>query len=1262
VLGVVCFWSHLACEDNGRSKPTDWSAVNGGNMQHPVDGGTYAGVGDACDDEGAQVECGKVTEQHDDYLTCSMGFRTCTGGAWSECVGTRTTQKPLASAPGIRPLALGSAGTCPSGFDPCDPYCNQIIDAPGGFTAPPNLSNTPSGVTPLPTGIGNCTSLALTPSVSTLTVTSLSPLTVTPSGPVTFTLTAAPLGCADIPFVTTWAVDMLDRASMSTSIANSAGGKLVLAVPVAGNLKVTAFAHGLNVSRNIAVKVNVLAAPTTGAQASALSTPANAFTSAANIALFGTSAAPLPGAGTSTAFWLYPYASTYFPLGLPAPVIQYRYTAGSGKAVKVSLRYPKATTPSTATFNYSIIVKESNVMSQSAGVTANTIDPQVVIPQSAWQYFEQTARGDDADLIVQRLQGSLEPEQARTIHFVDGQLKGTVFYNSYTSPQGGNTGAVLSIAPGASTPTLAVQPSGKCTVCHSLNLDGSTLIANGGRSTNSVQFNQSRRYNLKSVPTAASPAVMSDYNVTGGDTENASGDRYTFGAPWLDGSVYLTHGGLDTAGGDDNWRAPNDYSKFYRPATSVAISVTNWGSISGVTPRFSPDGQKLAFGFWGPTGSSLRCSSNAISPCVTSGSNKILSPVAPGTGVTGGTRLVVTDFIAPTNPASTTGWSVSNARDVTPGVTQKVAWPSFTPDGNSVVYQRQIRSSRAILSWSPSDINTVAGALAEIWMSKVPADGSTTVVPTRLSALNGLTSGSSSYLPQYARSTFPVDTYTMSQTVSSGSAGPAIGLTGISTAGPLDVRIDITTGATTLASTKFRYSLDGGATWVPSSGTNLTPTANYVLPSTGLTATFASTGVSYNVNSTYKALVGYVEINGTPTNGPLNVRIAISTIGALGASKFKYSTDGSVPASAAIFTGTNVPLGATGLTATFLSANYDSVSYNYYANVDDYPYHQNNASYTINQADYCGSSGTASAVNDYQLNYLPAVAPAEAAGYHWVVFTSRRMYGNVAADDPWDAEPNQSCNSGNPQTKKLWIAAVDKNWTPGTDPSHPAFYFPGQELEAGNSNGYWVNAQCTILGGTCSTDDDCCGGTGSSPTSQCSVVSTATVPPTKQCQSYDACSAVAESCATSSDCCTGLVCPNGGGDCVSLPSPVYEVQSLDREYVASCPRGTDVAWRFFEWQANIPTGTSIDFSVQTKQLATDTYAPAVSVAMASANSTTPAGTWVHGAQMADQVLAGAGITSDAYLRVTMTFNPNATGTTAPTLLNWRQIFDCLPAE
>jgi hypothetical protein len=200
------------------------------------------------------------------------------------------------------------------------------------------------------------------------------------------------------------------------------------------------------------------------------------------------------------------------------------------------------------------------------------------------------------------------------------------------------------------------------------------------------------------------------------------------------------------------------------------------------------------------------------------------------------------------------------------------------------------------------------------------------------------------------------------------------------------------------------------------------------------------------------------------------------------------------------------------------------------------------------------------------------------------------------------------------------------------------------------------------LNATCTTDEDCCGGTGTAQTAKCSVVSTATVPPTRTCQSYSSCAAVGEDCSTGANCCTGLVCPTGGGECVSLPSPVYEVQNLEREYTASCPYGTTAAWRFFEWQATIPTGSSIDFAVQTKQLATDTYGPVIALAMARATASTPAGRWERGPNTAGQVMSAASVTPGNYLRVTMTFNPNATGSVAPTLLNWRQVFDCLPNQ
>lgn len=113
---------------------------------------------------------------------------------------------------------------------------------------------------------------------------------------------------------------------------------------------------------------------------------------------------------------------------------------------------------------------------------------------------------------------------------------------------------------------------------------------------------------------------------------------------------------------------------------------------------------------------------------------------------------------------------------------------------------------------------------------------------------------------------------------------------------------------------------------------------------------------------------------------------------------------------------------------------------------------------------------------DHELNYEPTVNPVPSGGYAWVVFTSRRLYGNVATINPYASDPRYRDISATPTPKKLWVAAIDLNAAPGTDPSHPAFYLPAQELLAGNSRGYWVVDPCRPNGETCDTGDECCGG------------------------------------------------------------------------------------------------------------------------------------------------------------------------------------------
>src|SRR5439155_11163906 len=120
---------------------------------------------------------------------------------------------------------------------------------------------------------------------------------------------------------------------------------------------------------------------------------------------------------------------------------------------------------------------------------------------------------------------------------------------------------------------------------------------------------------------------------------------------------------------------------------------------------------------------------------------------------------------------------------------------------------------------------------------------------------------------------------------------------------------------------------------------------------------------------------------------------------------------------------------------------------------------------------YTGSNG-----DDATLNYEPTVNPVPSGGYAWVVFTSRRLYGNIATINPFWSDPRFEDISKTPTTKKLWVAAVDLNATGGTDPSHSAFYLPAQELLAGNSRGYWVVDPCKVDTSKCETGDECCGG------------------------------------------------------------------------------------------------------------------------------------------------------------------------------------------
>jgi hypothetical protein len=94
-------------------------------------------------------------------------------------------------------------------------------------------------------------------------------------------------------------------------------------------------------------------------------------------------------------------------------------------------------------------------------------------------------------------------------------------------------------------------------------------------------------------------------------------------------------------------------------------------------------------------------------------------------------------------------------------------------------------------------------------------------------------------------------------------------------------------------------------------------------------------------------------------------------------------------------------------------------------------------------------------------SFNPVFAPLRAGGYYWLVFISRRDYGNriVGAN-----------------RQQLWIAAISDPPSQA-DPSQPPFYLRGQEDCGLSENAYFALEPCKELGQGCQSGVDCCSGT-----------------------------------------------------------------------------------------------------------------------------------------------------------------------------------------
>ena len=150
--------------------------------------------------------------------------------------------------------------------------------------------------------------------------------------------------------------------------------------------------------------------------------------------------------------------------------------------------------------------------------------------------------------------------------------------------------------------------------------------------------------------------------------------------------------------------------------------------------------------------------------------------------------------------------------------------------------------------------------------------------------------------------------------------------------------------------------------------------------------------------------------------------------------------------------------------------------------------------------------------DDVDLNFEPTILPEAVGGYFWVVFTSRRNYGNLVNGDPFLG----TAGAPSPR-KKLWVSAIniqnpEHPYTQALDLTHPAFYLEGQELASGNMRGFWALDPCEANGQSCQTGDQCCSG-------YCRQTNGADGGTVFSCVPKSGCSQEGEKCVTASDCC-----------------------------------------------------------------------------------------------------------------------------------------------
>lgn len=269
---------------------------------------------------------------------------------------------------------------------------------------------------------------------------------------------------------------------------------------------------------------------------------------------------------------LNPYDGTVFPRGLIAPLLMWR-GGGTADVVYVHVK--------SSAFEYK-------------GCSKPSAPGQLQIPQDVWDQAAAHTGGPSDPFTVELTTssgGTVTGPVSEKIVIAQATLKGSIFYNSYSSllvtpavPSvgifTGGSGAVLRIVPGKKAEPFLGQTT--CTGCHSVSANGTRLVANDNPSV-SVTGGASYPIVLGAPP---NPTPIA-----------ANAPDGSFVGMYPDGSLYVSnaHPG-QTMGPRAGFLGSQGTETAALHETDTGNVVPNSGIPTGaMTPMFSPDGSLLVF-------------------------------------------------------------------------------------------------------------------------------------------------------------------------------------------------------------------------------------------------------------------------------------------------------------------------------------------------------------------------------------------------------------------------------------------------------------------------------------------------------------------------------------------------------------------------------------------------------------------------------------------------------------------------------------------